>query len=149
MLEVLRVAKAQNAGDLVGKEALEHVVGRIDKRIREFTHAEAWQHVMVFIEAHEIFMQDSKKYGSLKDEAFIQLRKPKVTVTGLPVIEGRQLILLTLYVPITDKTYKERVLVGDELHGLKVVNIFGNDRGVTLEYLETGERFVAYLPGAK
>jgi hypothetical protein len=50
---------------------------------------------------------------------------------------------------MTDKYYKETVQVGDEIHGLRVVNVFGQDRGVTLEYLETGELFVAYMQRSK
>lgn len=145
MLNILQTAKTTHATDPVGKKALEHVVGRIDKRIRDFSRAEAWQHVMVFTDAHGIFKPQSKKYGSLRDEAYTQLSKPRVSVTGMPIIEGRQLILLSFYIPITDKRYKERVQIGDEVHGLKVINVFGRDRGVTLEYLETGERFVAFL----
>jgi hypothetical protein len=148
MLNILQSATTTNAADPVGKEALVHVVGRIDKRIRDFSQAEAWQHVMVFTDAHAIFQPGSKKYASLRAEAHTELSKPKVNVTGMPTIEGRQLILLSFYIPITDKSYKERVQVGDEIHGLKVINIFGLDRGVTLEYLETGERFVAFLPGS-
>lgn len=149
LLQVLRTAKNQNAVDPVGKEALEHVVGRLDRRIREFREAKAWQHVMVFLDAHAIFKPDSRKYASLREEAIIELRKPQVMVTGLHDMQGRELIMLNMYVPLTDSRYKEKVQVGDEIHGLRVVDIFGENRGVTLEYLETGEKFVAYLKSAR
>jgi hypothetical protein len=149
MLGVLRSAKTEHSATPIGKEALEHVVGRLDKRIGDFSDVKAWQYIMVFIEAREIFEPNSKQYGSLKDEAYTQLMKPEVKVTGLPTIDGRKLILLLFYLPMTDKYYKETVQVGDEIHGLRVVNVFGQDRGVTLEYLETGELFVAYMQRSK
>lgn len=149
MLGILQSAKTEHSATPVGKKALEHVVGRIEKRIRDFDNVEAWQYTMVFIEAHEIFEPNSGNYGSLKDEVYTQLMKPVVKITGLPVINDRQLILLTFYLPLTDKRYKEKVQIGDEVHGLRVVDIFGQNRGVTLEYLETGERFVAFMQSAK
>ena len=149
MMSILQAAKTEHSADPIGKKALEHVVGRIEKRIRDFSNAKAWQYTMVFIEAHELFKPNSGKYGSLKDDAYTQLMKPEVKVTGLPMIDGRKLILLSFYLPMTDQHFKERVQVGDEVHGLKVVSIFGRDRGVRLQYLETGEFFVAYMPSAK
>lgn len=149
MLSKLRNLKTKHSADPVGKEALDHVVSRIDKRIRDSRQAGAWQYVTAFIDAYAIFRPNSKKYGSLKDEALTELRKPRVTVTGLPVIKNRQLIKLSLYIPIEDRSYKEQVEIGDEIHGLKVLDIFGQNRGVVLEYLETGERFNAFMPGQK
>ncbi|MFP6584220.1 MAG: hypothetical protein VCD00_16915 [Candidatus Hydrogenedentota bacterium] len=147
MMNALQTKHDLNNADPVGKEALGHVKSRVDKRIREFNNAGAWQYVMVFIDLHKILSPDSTKYASLQEDAYIQLKKPQVTLHGMPRLDGRQVILMTFYIPATDTTFKERLSIGDEIHGLKLVNVFGNNRGVTIEYLETGERFVSYLPG--
>lgn len=148
MVNALQVKRDVNNADPVGKEALGHVKSRIDKRIREFSDVGAWQYVMVFIDLHKILAPDSTKYASLQEDAYIQLKKPKVTLTGMHSQNGRRVIAMIFYIPATDKTHKElRLAIGDEIHGLKLLNVFGNNRGVTIEYLETGERFVSYLPG--
>ena len=147
MIDALQAKKNIHNADVTGKEALEHVRGRIDKRIREFSGANAWQHVMVFIELHEVLSPDSTKYASLRDDAIIQLKKPQLKLHGLPVLDGRQVIVMTFYIPATDETHKEWLSIGDQIYGMKLVDVFGNNRGVTMEYLETGERFVSYLPG--
>ena len=141
-------AKTEHGNSEDGQAALRHVILRIDKRIRDFSEAGAWRNVMVFIRAREVFEPNNKQYLALKDDADTQLRKPRVTVRGLPDLKGVQFVVLSFYIPITDQTFDdESYRIGDIAHGVKIMSIFGLDRGVTLRYLETGEKYVAFLPG--
>ena len=130
-----------------GKKAMEFVKQRVEKRIRDFSNEDAWQHVLVFIDLHKVFDPDSRKYGSLQEEAFQQLKKPKLALKGMPVLDGQRIIILDFEFPLDNSRAQERVAIGDELHGVRVVDVFGNNRGVTVEFLETGERDVVFLKG--
>ena len=57
--------------------------------------------------------------------------------------------MLSIYVPLTSETFKETLSVGEEAHGIKFLGVFGENRGVRLEYLETGERYTALLNSAR
>lgn len=150
LLSILRKAKTRNGNSEDGRKAIGHVIIRIDKRIREFSDAEAWTHVMVFIKARKVFEPNNDQYLSLKDAAETELRKPRVTVKGLPDIDGVQLVILDFYIPLTDETFRnEKLRIGESIHGIKILSIFGKRRGVMLQYIETGERYVAFLPSSE
>jgi hypothetical protein len=57
--------------------------------------------------------------------------------------------MLSIYIPMSSQTFKETLSVGDEAHGVQFLGVYGENRGVRLEYLETGERYVALLKSAK
>ena len=99
-------------------------------------------------DAHLIFKPGSGKFNHTRDKAILELRKPRVTVRGLPEFDGRKVAMISIYLPLTSQTYFERMAIGEEMHGVRLLSVFGEDRGVRMEYLETGERFVAYLPAA-
>jgi hypothetical protein len=69
LLDSLRSAKSEHGHTETGQEAIRHVTLRIEKRIRDFTDAEAWTHVMTFLDARAIFESDNRQYLSLRDEA--------------------------------------------------------------------------------
>ncbi len=149
MLNMLRTAKAQYSADSKGQEALRFVEQRIDRRIKEFKNAEAWEHVMAFTDAFLVFKPESKKYNRLREQALVQLRKPRLTLRGLPILQGQKVALVRFYIPLDNSTYNERMFIGEELHGIKLRSVFGDDLGINVEYLETGERYVVYMPGKK
>ena len=78
----------------------------------------------------------------------LELRKPRVTVHGLPDVDGRKVAILTFYLPLTSQTYSEQMAIGEEMHDVRFLSVFGEDRGVRLVYLQTGERLLAYPPRA-
>lgn len=148
LLSILSKAKSANSQTESGREAIQHVILRIDRRIREFADAEAWTHVMVFIKARAVFEPNNQQYLALIDDAKTELRKPVVTVRGLPDIDGVQLVILDFHIPLSDETFRrEKLRLGDKAHGIKILSIFGKRRGVMLQYMETGEKYVAFLPG--
>lgn len=149
VLDLLRREKVSLAGTPEGDVAIQIIKKKIDERIRDFERAELWEHVLTYSEAHLIFSPNSKKFIRARETALTELRKPRVTVTGLPVFDGHKLAMLNIYIPMSSKTYREQLAIGEEKHGIRVLSVYGDDLGVQIEYLETGERFIAYLPGVK
>ncbi len=49
-------------------------------------------------------------------------------------------IFVDIKVPGETKTYQEIVRVGQEIHGIKIVEMIDSGKGIVIEYLETGER---------
>ncbi len=148
ILDLLRREKNRLQGTEDGDRALAIVARKVDERVRRYERAELWEHVLTMTDAHLIFKPGSAKFNHTRDKALTEVRKPRVTVRGLPEFDGRKVAMLTIYLPMTSQTYFERMAIGEEMHGVRFLSVFGEDRGVRMEYLETGERFVAYLPAA-
>lgn len=132
-----------------GQAALKTVQAELEKKIDAYQQGNYWEYVITYADAYAIFQPESRKYLQAKEKAEIELRKPRVTVHGLPAVDGHQVALLQIYVPLSSQTFNERLSVGEDVHGVKFVEVFGNSRGIRWEFMETGERFVAYLPSAK
>lgn len=148
ILDLLRRDKNRLQGTEDGDRALAIVERKVDDRVRRFERAELWEHVLTMTDAHLIFKPGSTKFNHTRDKALQELRKPRVTVRGLPEFDGHKVAMISIYLPMTSQTYFERMAIGEEMHGVRLLGVFGEDRGVRMEYLETGERFVAYLPAA-
>lgn len=149
LLRKLQEAKRLHSGAEEGREALRIVERKVEERIRASADAKLWEHAMMYIDAYEIFNPDSTKFRLTRERALQQLRKPIVTVRGLPYVEGRKVALLSFYMPLSHRTESVQLQIGDELYGMKLLGIVGEDRGVDLRYLETGEVVRALLPSAK
>lgn len=132
-----------------GQAAMEIVKRQLEDRIQALYGAEMWEYVMLYSDAYAKFDPQVKKFDDMRAKAMIELRKPRVTVQGLPEVNGHKVAMLTVYVPISSETFKERLSVGEEMHGIRFVSVYGDDRGIIYEYLETGERYIALLDSAK
>ncbi len=132
-----------------GQAAIEIVKRQLDDRIQALYGAEMWEYVMLYSDAYAKFDPQVKKFDDMRAKAMIELRKPRVSVQGLPEVNGHQVAMLTIYVPISSETFKETLSVGEEMHGIRFVSVYGENRGITYEYLETGEKYVALLDSAK
>ncbi len=132
-----------------GQIALKQVQKVLEDRISAFENGGYWEHVVTYTDAFAIFHPGSKKYERLHQKALVELRKPKVTLKGLPEANGQKIAFLNIYIPLSSENFDERLSQGEEMHGIKFLGVFGRDRGARLEYTETGERFVAYLKSQK
>jgi len=132
-----------------GQAALKQVQKVLEDRIAAYEQAKFWEHVLTYTDAYAVFQPESKKYEQLREKAMVEMRRPRVTVKGLPEVDGQKIAMLSIYIPLTSENFEERMSIGEEVHGIKFLGVFGKDRGVRLEYLETGERYVAYLPSQK
>lgn len=149
MLDLLRREKNRLQGTEDGDQALAIVARKVDGRVRQYERAELWEHALTLCDAHLIFNPSSKKFNHTRDKALLELRKPRVVVKGLHEVDGRKIAFLSFYLPMTNETFSERMAMGEEMHGARLLGVFGRNRGVRMEYLETGERFIAYVPAAK
>lgn len=132
-----------------GQAALEIIKKKTEERVRALYSSQMWEHVIVYSDAYAKLDPQSKKFDEMRQKSEVELRKPRVTVRGLPQKDGMQFAMLSIYIPMTSQTYTEDLRVGEEMHGIKFLEVFGDNKGVRLEYLETGERFVVLLPSAK
>ena len=58
------------------------------------------------------------------------------------------IVYMEIHMPLEDKVYDERLRPGEEIHGLKLVKVIGNNQGVTFEFLENGDIFDVYTKSA-
>lgn len=132
---------ASNSATEDGQEALGIVSRRLDQRVRTMEDNEMWDSVVILCEGHTIFNPGSTRFARTREVAEIELRKPKIKVMfivkneNIDKITGR----LSFYLPLTGETYQESMRLGEERHGCKLVAFINNEKGVELEYLETGE----------
>ena len=85
----------------------------------------------------------SRRFNRTRDKAVVELRKPRVTIEGF-FYDGKNdqtSVFMNFYLPMEKVTYREKVRVGEEFYGLKMVEIIGRSQGVTMEYMETDETF--------
>ena len=142
-LNAVRGAKTQNSVSVDGKEALQIVSQSLDSRLRALESNQLWEHTLTYCDAHLIFSPDSHKFDRTREKAVAELRKPRVTIRGF-YIDGntnQTSVFMDFYLPMEKATHREQVRVGEEFYGLKLVEIIGNNQGVTMEYLETGQSF--------
>jgi hypothetical protein len=149
VLDMFRRQQAELSKTPAGTAALTIIQKVLEDRISAYERGEFWEHVVTYTDAFAIFQPASKKYERLQERALRELRRPRVTVKGLPEADGHKMALLNIYIPLTSESFDERLSVGEEIHGIKFLGIFGNDRGVRLEFLETGERYIAYMSSQK
>ena len=149
MLDLLRREKNRLQGTEDGDQALAIVARKVDDRLRQYERAELWEHVLALSDAHLIFKPGSRQFNHTRDKALTELRKPRVTVKGLPEFGGPKIAILSFYLPMTHVTHPARMAFAAEKYTVRRPGGFGEDRGVRMEYLETGERFIAYVPSAR
>jgi len=111
----------------------------VDQRIPRMEDNELWDFVVVLCDVHEVFKPGSTRFARVRETAEIELRKPKITVSGIHEKDGQVTAILKFYLPLSGETYSERPRIGEVFHGMKFVDVVGNNRGVEMEYLETGE----------
>ncbi len=142
-LTAVTSAKTQNSVSADGKQALSLVSQKLDSRLRALENNLLWEHVLTYCEAHVILNPDSHKFDRVKEKAVAELRKPRVTIEGFffDGNTGQTSVFMDFYLPIEKVTHREQVRVGEEFYKCRLVAIIGNNQGVTMEYLETGQTF--------
>ncbi len=123
-----------------GQEALKEVGRKIDERLQAVEANELWDFVLVLCDVHMVFNPGSTRFDRSRQNAQVQLRKPKITLKGIYGDGGRVTAMMDFYMPLTLETFKEEMRPGEEKHGMKFIKVIGNNSGVEMEYLETRER---------
>lgn len=133
----LRSARNQNKDTPDGQRALQLVNQQLDQRIRALEGAGAWEFVLGHIEGFEILNQGSPKWQSTKDQALAELAKPRITIVGFM----QDTAILRFYLPVTRQEMRESMRAGEEMHGVTLMEIIGNNQGVRMKYGQTGQTF--------
>lgn len=145
LMSTLRSAKTRHASAENGKEAFKIVSRSIQTKIETLEGKELWEHVLIHTDAYDIFNAGSTRFDRLREKANIELRKPKVTIKAMINANGPLTVIAEFYLPLTKEVKKERIRVGEIMHGLKFVSVIGNNAGATFTYLETNEDFDVYI----
>ncbi len=140
-LNAVTAARNQNSGTPDGTDALQIVSRRISQRLLALEKEKLWEHVLIYCTAHVILNPKSLRFNHTREKAIIEYKKPRVSIEGF-FHDGRTdqtTVLISFYLPIEKLTYQEKVRVGEEFYGLKMIGIVGKNHGVTMEYMATGE----------
>jgi len=126
-----------------GREALTMVKKRVESRIRRMEQAKSWEPLLLMCEAFDVLDPGSKKFKRQKDLAVAELQKPQITIKGIvdDGTTGTKIAILDLYMPLNQKTINDRIRVGEEKYGVKLIRVIGNNQGLLFEYRQTGETF--------
>lgn len=133
----LRSAKNANSTTPDGQRALQLVNQQLDQRIRALEGIQAWEYVLGHIQAFEILNPGSPKWQTTKEQAQSELRKPQITIVGFM----QDTAILRFYLPVTQEEVRESMRAGEEMHGVTLMEVIGNNQGVRLKYGETGQTF--------
>lgn len=146
LLQVLQQEKNANVGSQDGKDALLIVSHKVDERIRAAEDMKSWQAVLQYVKASKILRPETKRYDALEKRAVTELKRPEVDLKAFfDVGNGQTVAILEFYLPLEGETVSERMRPGEEAYGLKLAQILGNNSGVRMEYLETGETYDIFL----
>jgi hypothetical protein len=134
-------SKHQNTPE--GKEALNIVTRKVEKRIRQMEMAKAWEPLLLLTQVYDILVPGSQKFARQTNLAVAELQKPQITIKGIvrDGTTGIKIALLDLYLPSEKETVNDRIRVGEEKYGVKLQEVIGNDQGLLFEYRKTGETF--------
>lgn len=132
-----------------GKGAVTIVARKVNELITACEGGNLWEWALVYIDADSALNPGSEKWASTRERAILALKKPKVTIKGLTEVLGEKVVLLDFALRAERKHYSERLRIGDEMHGLKFIKVVGRDRGIIMEYIETGETFEVMMGSSR
>lgn len=109
-----------------------------------------WHGVALFARIHQMLEPGSVKLKRLAEHAALELSKPIVDVTGFAGVPGDPNIFVHVYLPLEGVMLGVKIVrEGEEFlnppYTLRVVEIIGKFRGVTFEYMASGDRFDVML----
>ncbi|MBI4556849.1 MAG: hypothetical protein HY706_04635 [Candidatus Hydrogenedentes bacterium] len=142
-LSQLRTGKAKHQGTANGKKALAKIGDECEDKIKQASEAKLWYKVLLYCEALETLEPSNTVFVRYRDRATKEINKPRVTVKGIITDEttGSTNVSLQIYDPPTGKTETIWMREGEEHKKLRLIRIIGVNRGVEMEYLETGDKF--------
>jgi hypothetical protein len=148
LLNAARTAKGSYIGQVNGEEALSRTKDEIDRRIYKCDELGLWHGVRLLVDVYKVFDPDARRYERLVRRAVDELNKPDVKITGFymdPEVD-KTFVFMQAYIPATGEILKvDPVREGEEFlpqpYTLKLHRIVGNNSGIELEYVKTGERF--------
>ena len=139
-LNQVRQLKQKNMAEEHGAEGIRAATTDTQSFIKTADESKAWGVVVFACDALKILDPANTNYDRFRERAMVYINMPRVTITGFTKIgDDPPVVLISVYLPETKQTVSERVREGEELLGLRFINIIGNNRGLLIEHIQTGE----------
>lgn len=131
-----------------GPEGIRRAVTQVEGKLQAAFNNRAWGLCLAQGKVLEALAPENDAYKNMLERALIQKNKPKVAVTGFTTDKQTNVtsIFIEVYLPKTGEAKKMTVREGEEFEECKVVEIIGDNLGIRIEYLPTGDTFDAYQP---
>jgi hypothetical protein len=142
----LTKAKQKHKSTEWGRGGLLRVANQFERKISEARKKKQWRNVYFVCEYLEVLEPGHEMVQRSKDYATAQLTRPVVKVTGNYEQEGETIWFLHVKLPKTGKTHTVKVRPGEEFHGLRFVQVLGDNRSLELEYQKLHETFTVKAP---
>jgi hypothetical protein len=132
--------KSQLRPEVNGERALQLITRDVVDKLKEVRDNEMWDGVLVLCDALEMLDPTDVRLTRYREQARSEKNKPRVSVKGFFTDEQSGEINVFVDVVLADgKTESKTVREGEEFNDMKLVRIVGNQRGVDLLYMPTGQ----------
>lgn len=144
--------KAKLRAEVNGEKALRMITADVRdalKLVKEAADAmgsqqrSLWDQVLVLADAMEALDPNYSMLDHIRQQAIEQKNRPMVSIGGFFTDEntGEVTVFAHVFLPKTNETKRLHIREGDEFENLRFVEIIGNQRGIKLQYVPTGEFF--------
>jgi hypothetical protein len=139
----LQGEKARLSATEDGKRALAIVSQRVDSRARQCFNNQLWPFVLAISDMHIILNPGSKKFDIERNRAVAELSRPIIVIKGIlnDGATNRPLARLEITLPLENRTVTESMKQGEQLYGVRFVEVIGHSQGIVFKYLETDDLF--------
>ncbi|GMW00641.1 MAG: hypothetical protein AMXMBFR84_17780 [Candidatus Hydrogenedentota bacterium] len=130
-------------GEVNGEKAMMQVRNWLKEQLRASMDAQAWDVALGLCDAVDAVEPGNSRTTRSRERALSERNKPQVTVKGFyeEKTNGTVTIFMDVYLPATGTMESVRVREGEEVLGLKIEKIIGDNKGVRIKYLETGQSY--------
>ena len=136
----LRSKVNANRAEENGPEAISKVSFEVEQIARIAHSAEKWDIAMLGCLLYETIEPSSTTLARIKKRSDLEIKRPRISDLGFVTMGGETTVFLkaALY---DGRIFDRQVTVGEEFFGLRLESIIGRQRGISLEYIETGQLF--------
>ena len=132
-----------------GQQAIQTVVRDLEDRLKPLREEGRAHVVLVLCDVIEVLEPKSPKLGRYREWASVVKNRPLVAMRGwykpLDVPEEVTYFFIDVYLPETGEVKSLAVRPGEEFLDLQFRKILGDNSGMLLEYMPTGNTFEVYL----
>jgi hypothetical protein len=147
-----------------GKQAIEELSDDLDARLQPARHALNGALVLLLCDLLEVVEPENPKIERYREWAHIYNDRPVVIIKGWmkmapedaeepaaspfeePEDLERMYAFCEVYLPGSGELHPVQVTEGEQFYGLEFMEIIGQNRGMRLRYLATGDTFEVYGP---
>jgi hypothetical protein len=153
-LQSLRAKISEHQPGANGPEGIKMAQRQVETKLQQAQDSEFWAAVVAMADALEVLSPDTTRTARARQEAMLQLNRPKVVLRGFFNFGDDTVAQMRIRIPATGEVFESvRAEEGEEFlpapYTLRLLNIIGDGTGVNLEYLATGDTFQAFLQRAQ